>query len=195
MKLLNGKIGVKFDESHNKTLTKGLNDLDIVRADLWINREDDGEQSSKYNENLNYLETKPQIASVTITSASCDYKVGDKIFLHYMAYETAELTEYGWIVDTDFILFQIMPDNTFKMVDGAYLGEQLLTDEVITETGIYLSGGKKEGLKVKITHVPDNNLISIGETVVTVDDKQYELNYWGKKYIKLVENEIVGVLI
>lgn len=198
MKMHNNKILVKFDENHNKTVSKGLNGLDIVRPDRWYNN--DGTEDSnkeKYNENTNFLETHSQICTVIAPSTKHHYKIGDVLFVHYMAKETCEAIDLngvtGDVIDTYFILFQIV-DGEFKMVDGMYLGEQQYTEEEVRPSGIILSE-KKEGLRVKITHVPDNSVLNVGDIVTTIDDKQYELNYWGKKYIKLVEHEIVGVLI
>jgi len=195
MKLIGNVLGVEFDKAHNKVLSVGLNGLDIIRADLWIAREDDGFQGSQFSENTNYLETLPQICTVKHPSVNHPYKEGDKLFVHYMAKECAERVDDYEVIDADFILFQIMPDETFDMVDRTYLGEQVYTEEEITPSGIIVSDRKKDGMKVVITHVPRRAAVKIGQTVITIDDKNYEINYKGKRYIKLVEHEIVGVVI
>ena len=111
-----------------------------------------------------------------------------------MAFEWAETTEYGEIVDADFIMFKINEDETFELIDNLYLGEEVFSEEIVTTGGIFLSGGKKDNLRVKLTHVPPNTKFNIGDTVVAVDKNNYAINYWGKTYIKLMEHEIVGVL-
>lgn len=203
MKVLNNKIIVEFDKNHNEVVGKGLNGLDIIRGHAWATVSDDEEMAKKYTVNTNYREVHPQICTVLHPSSNHDYKVGDKLFVHYMAAETCEYVGYlgitGYIIETDFIFFQILEDGIFKMVDGLYLGEQQYTAEEIRPSGIFIGGGVKEGLKVRITHIPEKfpkwykeHPINIGDLVLTIDDKQYELDYWGKKYIKLVDSEIVG---
>lgn len=196
MKLLNGLIGGTFDKSHNKKVGVGLDGIEIIRADKWLNMDamqKDG-VTSRFNENVNYLETNPQIFVVTHPSSLHKYKVGDRLFLNYMAYEWAENTEYGEIIDADFIMFKINDDDSFELIDGLYLGEEIFSAEIVTHGGIFISGGKKDNLRVKLTHIPLNSKFEIGDIVVSIDKNNYPLNYWGKTYIKLMEQEIVGVM-
>ena len=200
MKILHGNIAGKFDEKHNRSFMIG--DLEIVRADLWVAKHGDEETHTTFNENVNYLETKPQIFTVTHPSANHNYKEGDKLFVHYMAYETAERMDYGTVISTDFIFFKINEDESIELVDGLYLAESLYTPEDIRPSGIIIGGGKKEALKVRITHVPHNkpkhyeeHPVKIGDIVLTIDDKNYEFNYLGgKKYVKLLFSEIAMVV-
>jgi co-chaperonin GroES (HSP10) len=112
-----------------------------------------------------------------------------------MAWEWAELTEHGHLIDTDFILFQILPDGTFKLPDNLYLGEAVYSEEEITPSGIIMLEGKKDNLKVKLTHLAQNNTdLKVGDIVLSVDKNNYEFDYWGKKYIKIMSDEIVGVI-
>ena len=192
MKFLHGKIGVEFDLSHNKKVAAGLNGLDIIRADRFYNN--DNENQNKYNENVNYLETLPQICHVMHPSSQHSYDTGDKLFVHYMACDCAEETEFGTVIDTDFIFFRIIGEE-FQPIDSLYIGEQVYTNEEVTSSGIFLGGPKRDGLKIKITHTPQNAQYKVGDIVLSIDDKNYEFDYWGKKYIKLMIDEIAGLVL
>lgn len=197
MKLLGNKAIVEYDRGHNKTIGKGLDGIEIVRAEKWLNREAEEDESttSRFDENTNYLETSPQIAVIKHPNAKLKYIEGDKVFLNYMAWEWAEQTEHGHLIDTDFILFQIKEDGTFELIDDLYLGKAVYSDEEITPSGIIMLEGKKDNLKVKLTHLPPNNTnLKVGDMVLSVDKNNYEFDYWGKKYIKLMADEIVGVI-
>jgi len=149
---------------------------------------------TRVDDNMNYLETNPQIAAIIHPNVNLPYIPGDWVFLHYMAWEWAEKTEDGHhLIDTDFILFQILDDGSFKLLDDLYLGEAVINDEEITPSGIILSTAKRDNLKVKLTHLaPNNQYYSVGDTVLSIDKNNYAFNYNGKEYIKLMEHEIVG---
>lgn len=240
MKLLHNRAIVKYNTAHNKVLGRGLDGIEIIRAEQWerkesntdaliekaelyksqyqnaytadskyqthlANRANDAIQranesilesqdaTTQYQDNENYLETNPQIATILHPNATLPYKEGDTVFLHYMAWEWAEITEYGHLIDTDFILFQIVGDE-IVMRDGVYLGEAVYSDEEVTPSGIILLEGKKDNLRVKLTHIPKDSILQVGQTVLSIDKNNYEFDYWGKKYIKLSESEIVGVI-
>lgn len=247
MKMMGNMAIVEFNRASNKVLAKGIDGVDIVRAEKWIS--DDGvdkkervesllrkaevsresyhksysaassfreslrvemhyaqqeaeqaaqelaQSTSRFDENTNYLETNPQIAVVKHPNAKLKYEVGDTVFLHYMAWEWAEPTDDGHVIDTDFILFQILEDGTLEMIDDLYLGEAVYSSEEITPSGIILLEGKKDNLKVKLTHLPKNNKdLKAGDIVLSVDKNNYEFDYNGKKYVKIMRDEIVGVI-
>jgi hypothetical protein len=196
MRLLNGIMMVTFLTEHNHKIGVGMNGLPIIRAEKWLNTEaEEADAPSRFDENENYLETNPQICVVRHESAQHDYKPGDKLFLHYMAWEWTELTEYGHVVDTDHIMFKINEDDTFELIDDLYLGEAIYSDEEVTTSGIILLEGKKDNLRIRITHLPPNNTsLNIGDIVISIDKNNYEFDYWSKKYIKIMSDEIVGVI-
>jgi co-chaperonin GroES (HSP10) len=81
-----------------------------------------------------------------------------------------------------------------------FIQEQVYTDAVKTDSGIYLTSQdkKKETLKIKILHVPKNRKlkeVNVGDIVCTDDDHQYYLNYDGRDYIKLHHNEIAAKFV
>lgn len=200
MKLLNDKIAVQFETSHNKIVGTGIGGLELIRPDRWLNHdaeEVDG-SLSRFDENVNYLETHPQICVVIHPNTQCDYRAGDKLFVHYMALEWAEYTIYGTIIETDFIIFQIMPDGLLKLVDDTYLGELLFEKEEETN-GFITVKEKKDSLKIKITHLANNHKaefgFGVGDIIISVDKNNYAFNYDGKKLIKLTRDEIVAKLI
>jgi hypothetical protein len=195
MNMLGNNIIVIFDDSHNKVIGKGADNKPLLRADLWLNTEaEESDAPSRFDENENYLETHPQICTVVHPSANHDYKVGDKLFVHYMAWEWREYAEIGHIIETDYILFQILPDGTFIPAKDTYLGEPIhIKDEV--EAGFVIAGTKKDSLRVKLTHLaPNNSLFEVGDVVVSIDKNNYEFDYWGKRYIKLTRLEMVSKL-
>lgn len=196
MNCLNGRIKVKFDVTHNKLIPLGDTGITLIRPDDWLHKNE--ENKTVYAENTNYLETKPQVCTVLEPNSKYPYKVGDRLFTHYMAYETAQLgdlvTQEGFII-ADYVFFTILPDGSWKMTDDNYIGEQIYTPEKVTTSGlIYDIGGKKENLQVKITHLPDSPIVNIGDTVLSIDRYNYEFTIYPKKYIRLTGNEIAGVL-
>jgi len=199
MRLNSNLIAVKFNTSHNKIVGNGINGLELIRPDHWINNEDEENEDSltRFEENVNYLETNPQICSVLHQNANCEYREGDALFVHYMALEWAEITQYGTVIETDFILFQIMPDGELKVVNDTYLGELVYEKEEETN-GFVVIKEKKDSLKIKITHVAPNHRqefgFGVGDTVISIDKNNYAFNYNDKKYIKLTRDEIVSIL-
>lgn len=193
MKMLSDKIIVQFEGDHNKKIGTGIGGKAVLRADLWLNTEaEESDAPSRFNENENYLETNPQICVVVHPSASLAYKDGDRLFVHYMAWEWREMTDDGHVIETDNILFQIMPDETFIPAKDTYLGEPVYAqDEEVS--GFVISGNKKDNLRVRLTHLPENNrLFNIGDVVISIDKNNYEFDYWGKRYIKLTHPEMVA---
>lgn len=205
-KCINNKIGVRFDSLHNRVLATGLNGLPILRVDKWTNEATKDEATSKLEENIDYKETHSQICVVTVENDKYPYRIGDKLFVHYMAWETADggdIVTHNAVIIVDYVFFTILPDNSLKMAKDTYIGEPIFTDEEITPSGIFLQAGKKEALKVKILHVPEpyvneyghliENVASIGDTVISIDQYNYEFNYNGKRYVRLTSKEIIGI--
>lgn len=202
MKSQNKYLYVKFDPSHNKVFNVG--GLELIRPDDWLHADEYGKQT--FAENTNYLETKPQICTVLASNDNYPYQVGDVLFTHYMSWETAQngdiSTNEAFII-ADYVFFTILPDGSYKMADGVYIGEQVYTSDTITEHGVIAElGGKKEALRVKITHIPDKlpkwhteHPVKVGDIAISVDKYNYEFTIYPKRYIKLTEQEIAGVLI
>lgn len=200
------KLGVRFDRDHNKVVGKGLNGLAIIRPDAWLHKEStaDGEKTTTA-ENVDYKETHSQICVVTIENPKYPYRVGDRLFVHYMAWETAQMGDivtFDGIIHADYVFFVMKTDTEWVLAKDTYIGEPVFTDEVITPNGIFLQGGKKEQLKVKITHVCDpfinehgqtvNPCVSVGDTAISIDKFNYEFKLNGKKYVRLNAHEIAG---
>lgn len=199
---VNGFLHVRFDPNHNKVVGKGVNGLDIIRPDEWLHRDNEGKQT--FQENTNYLETKPQVCTVLASNDNYPYQVGDKLFVHYMAWETAKcgdiVTNEAFII-ADYVFFTILEDGSLKMADDNYLGKQIYTDDLITKSGIFLQGGKPKALQIKITHIPekppkwhDKFPANIGEIAISCDGYNYEFKYNGEKYIRLKNTEIAGTM-
>jgi len=198
MKLLSGKIGVIFDESHLKTYN--LNGIELVRATSWVAREDDGETGTKKETNVNHLETNPQLALLAIENDNFPYKLGDMLFLHYLAYEWSDERvpiggQDAYLVDGAMVLFTI-ENGSPVMPEKAYLGELVVEEAPKTSSGIFLTSAEdvQSEFKIKITHTPINSICSVGEVVCSVDKHNYPLVFEGKKYIFIKEDDILGVM-
>lgn len=217
----NKYIAVKFNSDHNKFFELGDTGIKLYRPDEWVERDDNSEikldektGTSKFGYNVDYKETHPQICVVMASNPNYPYKVGDRLFVHYMAYETAEcgdIVTMEAIIFADYVFFKINPDGTWDLANDTYIGEPVIIGEECTDTGIIASLGKKDNLKVKITHVckpyykknerypelkPDKltyPISNIGDTVTSIDKYNYEFTYENKKYIKLSAHEIAGV--
>lgn len=203
---IHNRLAVRFDKDHNRVLGKGLNGINIIRVDKWTNDATKNEETSKQEENVDYKETHPQICVVTTSNEKYPYRIGDKLFVHYMAYETAELGDlvtYDAVIRADMVFFTILPDGTWRMAKDIYVGEAVILDEEITPSGIIASLGKKDQLRVKITHVPEpyqnehgvtiKPCVEVGDIAISIDKYNYEFNLDGKRYVKLTSKEIAGV--
>lgn len=117
-----------------------------------------------------------------------------RYFVHYGAFEVAKWIdkEHHGAIPGKMLLFGIDP---IRCMQGTYLAEEIFSELPQTASGIYLTPQleTKEGILVRITHAPEDSLVSVGDIVVTVDQFQYDLWYEGKKYIKIEDSEIVGV--
>ena len=151
----------------------------------------DADENTAYGVTTNRKLINPQV--ITILSGEHN---GKRAFVYYGAYEIAKWPEPELaIIPEATILFFIEP---IQPVYGTYLGEEVFTEGQRTASGIYITpyAEKKEGILIKITHIPEQGRIGgiqVGDTVVTIDDYQYDLRYSDKKYIKLRSTEIIGV--
>jgi len=193
MKVLHKKLVVKFDDLHNKIFKVG--GVELYRTDEWLHRDEQGKQS--FEENCNYLETKPQVAVLRHSNSKYPYQPGDKLFLHYMAHVTATYAneaDKDAFIDAYYVLFTFMPDGGYKMADGICFAEQLYTEDNVTPAGIIIDvlGHKPKLCQVRVTHAPEESEFKQGELVLTIDANQYPVRVDGKDYIMLREREIVG---
>lgn len=181
----------RMNEGHRNSVTGSMYQA-VEEANAAI---DEAEASTtRFEENENYLETNPQICTVIHSSAHHPYKVGDKLFVNYLAWEWREKTEDGHLIEADSVFFVIGTDGSLSMEPHTYLGEAIYAEDVVTTSGILLSSGKKDNLRVRITHIPPNSDFEVGDTIVSIDKNNYELTYQGKKYVKITTDEIVGVI-
>lgn len=196
MRTINTSVFVKFDLDHNKVWTFG--EHKIYRPDHWV----DGEEE-KAEGNVNHLDTNPQVADVLADCDNYEVQKGDKVFLHYMAFEWAEEMEIegqkGHIIQGDYILMKIKGEN-FEMIGDTYLGQQEFTKEMVLDWGLILNVEKRPvASTIVLTHLPiepkaERKELKAGDTVISIDDNQYIFDYGGKKYVKLTGDEIVGVI-
>jgi len=207
MKVLNNRLYVRFDEDDKRIIPLGDTGVKLIRPDEWVHKDEDGNIKyddatgvTKWEENTNYLETKPQVCEVLAENPQYPYKFGDKLFTHYMAWTTVECGDYikqeGFIL-AEYVICTLMPDGTYKMANDIYLGEQELTDDEVTPSGIIINvlGQKPKLCQVKLIHLPEKTQFDIGEVILTIDNYNYQCEIGGKKYIMLREREIVGRIV
>lgn len=201
MNCLHNRIKVAFDQKHKQVHKIG--DVELIIPHEWMDTDDDGriktntDGSTKWSENTNYLETKPQICIVLETNSKYPYKKGDRLFTHYMAYETAEngdITTYEGFIIADYIFCTLLPDGSYKMANEVYFAKQIYELEEKTAGGIYIPeiARKPKLTEVKLVHLPEKTPFKQNEVVVTIDRYNYPCEIDGEIYIMLRENEIVG---
>lgn len=187
MKLLRDMIGVEFDMSHNNVYNVG--GIELVRPDKWEHENTSySETGTMYQKNTNLKDTLPQIATVIVENDNMPFKMGDKVFVHYLALNNAQEIEGVTAIHGKSVFFKIKDDGSYEMMEDVYLGQRVFNELEKTTSGIYLTSGEKgkEPLKIRITHAPKNSpLFKVGDTVLTVDDNQYELNVYEDGHIKL----------
>lgn len=155
--------------------------IEVIQGnELWINKVKD---------------TYPEFERDKILKENTLIPDGGQYFVHYGAMEVCRWVDDDHaLIPAKLFFFGLDP---IKCLPGIYLGEEVFGDLPKTASGIYLTPQMEDkvGIKVKIIHTPENAhpLVQVGSTVITVDAFQYDLNYNGKKYIKLEEGEIIGV--
>jgi hypothetical protein len=216
---MNNSLLVRFED--NLLFELGDTGIILQRAEQWLARDRNGEirtneqdGTSKYEYNVDCRETHPQICKVLASNENYPYKKGDRLFCHYMAFESAkdgDIVTLQGIINADFVFFTIRPDGELIMADDIFIGEPIINDEVITKSGILAELGKKDLLKVKITHAHKpyykrlrhdtwersqyltNPVVEVGDIAVSVDQYNYDFEFNKKKYIKLKGSEIAGI--
>lgn len=201
---INKYLYVRFDATDKKVFKIG--DIEIIRPDEWVARDKYGEIKvdertglTKYEENTNYLETKPQVCEVLTSNPDYPFRKGDKLFTHYMAWESARagdfVTQEAFIM-ADFVFLTFNVDGSYKMADETYLAEPVLTEDEKTPNGIIINvlGQKPKLCQIKLLHVPEKSKYAPGEIVMSIDNYNYPCEIGGKKFIMIREREIVGTL-
>jgi co-chaperonin GroES (HSP10) len=201
MKAVGNRLFVDYDMTHNKVFK--INGLELLRPDIYLFK--DGESDNKMEAKVNKLDLNPQIATVELDNPKFNLFKGDKVFLHYMAYEWLDMNEYQLIddkklycIDAKNVFFKILEDK-LELKEDLFLGEVILENK-LTLSGIHINVENKRKISlIKITHVPSKcikgyDCIKVGSTVKTIDDNQYIINYNQKKYVVLRSEEIVGIL-
>lgn len=213
-KVTNGNIIVKFDYNKSDGAVKQANGLYI--PERYLIEGDDEEAPAAYGVTTNRKLINPQVVDILVGNedyinfVSENYPsperewelektlkvaAGRRAFVYYGAFEIANWLDGELaVIPAKNILFFLDP---IECVPSTYLGDEVFTAGPRTDSGIWLTPitETKDGVKIIITHVPENAhpLVKVGTTVVTVDSHQYDLDYNGKKYIKLKESEIVGI--
>lgn len=188
LKPANGNIIVKFNYNKSDGAVKQASGIFV--PERYLIEGDDEEAPAAYGVNTNRKLINPQV--VEIFSGQ---HTGKRAFVYYGAFEIAKwLDDETAIIPENTIFFFVNP---IQCVHGTYLGDEVFTEGPKTASGIWTTpiAETKDGVKIVITHVPENchPMVQVGTTVVTVDSHQYDLEYNGKKYIKLKESEIVGI--
>lgn len=170
----NAHILVKFDP------VPEVSGLTIPERYLIQSAEKDGEHDA-YGITTNRRLINPQICTNVLT--------GDRLFVHYGAYELRKDADEGSLIPERTVLFLLDP---IRPLPGKYIGEAVYSDDERTPGGIILKEGVKEGVKVKVLH--SSGRFEPGTVIITQDDRQYPFKYEGKDYIMLTDEVIVGVV-
>lgn len=189
-KPINNWIGVKFDEKHNKTVNIG--GVEIIRPETWVYQEFD--DKTMYEDNKNLKETKPQIATIINPNSKYGLQNNDLVFVHYLQYTSSVIIDGIKYIPFNTIFFKINGKDDFEMADDVYLAKEVIIEAPKSDFGIFLTptDDKKEPLKLKITHVPRNSDIKVGDIIITEDDYQYTINVYGETYVKITPEWIVA---
>lgn len=208
MRAIGNKIGVVFDDNHLKTYDLG-NGIKLHRAETWVGKEGDEEGFTKTESNVNHLETNPQIGWVVMPNDKYDLKVGDKVFMHYLAFEEFEEKieidgKDCYLIEENFIFFT-MENGEYKMRPNTYLGTIIINEPPKSTFGIYLTSQDafKNDLKISITHSPIpvtnehgvfiENVCKVGDIVMPIDRSNYPLTVDEVEYVMLKDTEIVAI--
>lgn len=183
-----GNVIVTFEHDFDSTVVDQGNGL--IVPERYIIEQGDEDADTAWGVTTDRKLINPQLINIL----SGEY-TGRRAFVHYGAFEVAKwLDDHQAFIPEKMILFFVDP---IRCMPGTYLGEEVYGELEKTSSGIYLTPHleEKEGVKVYITHVPDDAhpLVKVGTTVITVDAFQYDLTYDGKKYIKVEQQEIVGI--
>lgn len=189
---INEWVGVEFDEKHNRTIN--INGIEIARPDTWVYQEFD--DKTMYENNKDLKATNPQIATVVNPNSKYGLKEGDLVFVHYLQYSTELIIDNVKYIPFNTIFFKINGKDDFEMADNTFLAKPIMIEAPKTESGIFLSSveDKKEPLKLIITHVPRNSKLKVGNTIITEDDYQYEIDVYQEKYVKITPEWIIASL-
>jgi hypothetical protein len=196
MRMINNYIAVEYDLDHNRVING------LYRPTEWVfENSDQKEGTVVYDTNRDKKETNPQIATIVISNDKSPYKVGDKVFTHYLSYDSPhaiDLNGKEYTVTTyQNIFFKMNSDGTYEMAPRTYLGEQVYSEGERTAIGIYTTpfDTVKETLRIKLTHVPEGSEYKVGDIIVSSDDFQYIIDIYGKKLIKITEEWIYGKMV
>jgi len=200
MNILGNRLIVRFDEADRKLIPLGDTGVVLLRPDEWVHKDGDEETHTKTEENCNYLETKPQVCVVTHANSKHPYKENDRLFVHYMAWVTAEYanekTKEAYI-DADYVFCTMLPNGEYKMADHVYFGELVLTEDEATPSGIIVNvlGKKPKLCQIRLVHLPNCSQFEKGDIILTIDNNQYRAVIDGHNYVMVRDREIVGKLI
>lgn len=200
---LNNYLYVRFDRNDKQSFKLGS--LELVKPLEWASRTEQGDiktddyGNTKFEENTNYLETKPQICEVLTANSKYPYKKGDRLFCHYMAFESSQFGDiltYEAFINASFVILTIEPDGSYTMAEDTYLAEQVLTDDEMTPNGIIINafGGRPKLCELRVINSPKQGRFSPGEVVMSIDNYNYPCEIEGKNYIMIRDREIVGKL-
>lgn len=190
---INDWIGVQFDEEHNRVVKFG--DLEIARPNGWV-YEDHGGDQTMYDVNRDLKNTVPQIATIIKPNKNYGLVEGDTVYTHYLQYDMAITVDGVKYIKFNAIFFKVNGEHDYEMADGILLAKRIVVEAPRTASGIFLTADedKKEPLRLEVTHVPRDTDIKVGDTIITADDNQYEINLHNEKYVKITPDWIVGVV-
>jgi co-chaperonin GroES (HSP10) len=192
MRIINNYIIATFDYDHSKSIIETASGIAI--PERYVIEEADEDANTAYGVTTDRKAINPQKVTVVDGAGLVDE---GRYFVHYGAFEVCKWLSNDRVKDgrafisVQMLLFKIEP---LQCLDSTYIGEEVYGELPKTASGIYLTAqlDEIEEVKVKLTHIPKNSLLNVGDVLITIDGFQYTFDYEGKKYIKVDEKEIVG---
>lgn len=200
MNCINRYLLVEFTEDRlHIDLGSGIK---LIKPKRYLFEDSTAEGTSKTVKVTDRRLVNPQICRVLAPNSRYkQFKQGDSLFVHYGAYEASESLKIDdkdcSFIEVNMVFFRIGENNEIYPEPNIYIGEVVEEEAKRTESGIYLTphATVKQEKRVRILYVPEKPDYQPNDIVVTVDDYQYELDFNGRKYVKLDERYIVGKVI
>jgi len=197
MKCINDWIFVSYDD-RSKFYHTLPNGVELVIPIVWEQRDEYGFYTGQRTENLDRKEANPQVCYVLSENPRYpEYKVGDKLFTHYLEYENGDtvLGEVtGKMIKGNSVFFKVGEGGEMLPTKGTYIAERI-AGKRFTPLGILLPDWIPNFKKchVRLTVTPTDSPYNVGDVVLTIDDNQYMFEYEGKVHVKVYDHEIIGV--
>lgn len=200
-----------FQHKRSTTLTGGLT-LEIVKDfALMISKIKEGSrdwENDEYNSSeelaTENLRTKnAQEGVVYCDNASVGLKKGDTVIVQHFQFtnHSGEPADTLMMVNGEYIAFVPDYEVYYKIEDGkpVPVGDFLIAKEIlkVVDSSIDLIGSEPEDVKVEIVAINNKNKLglNIGDIVFVLERYcKYPIEFQGEGYVRIREEEVIGVI-